>query len=117
MRVQSRRFADADPAALRRSCFLSHRDTCGLATAWSSIARTRFTIAGEAASGVPALNGGSGAYSIISCATWASSSPRSVASIVNPKSIPAVTPPPVKRFRSSTTRAFTGTAPTSFSSS
>src|SRR5262249_57214819 len=41
----------------------------------------------------------------------ATSSPRSFASSTRPKSIPAVTPPPVTRLRSTTTRASTGSAP------
>src|ERR1700738_2949103 len=53
------------------------------------------TIAGPAALGLPALNGGSGSYSIASCVNLAASSPRNFASSTRPKSIPAVTPPPV----------------------
>jgi hypothetical protein len=52
-----------------------------------------------------------GAHSIASCVNFAFSSPRSFSSSTSPKSMPAVKPPPVIRFRSTTTRASTGSAP------
>src|SRR5438093_49664 len=69
------------------------------------------TRAGPAVLGLPASNGGSGAYSMANCVNLAASSPRNFARSTSPKSIPAVTPPPVMRFRSTTTRASTGSAP------
>jgi len=72
---------------------------------------TRFTTAAGAVSGEPASNGGAGAYSSCSWIACAASSPTSSAAIVNAKSMPAVTPPPVTRLPSRTTRSRTGIAP------
>ncbi len=48
-------------------------------------------------SGDPALKGGAGLYSSKSWIIFAVSSPQSLAATNNPKSMPAVTPPPVIR--------------------
>ena len=74
-------------------------------------ATSRSWMALGAVSGVPALKGGAGAYSIMSWADSAASCPRRMAASVRPKSMPAVTPPPVMRLRSCTTRSCTGVAP------
>jgi hypothetical protein len=60
---------------------------------------------------LPDRNGGLGSYSGAKCVNFAASSPRNFARSTSPKSIPAVTPPPVMRFRSTATRASTGSAP------
>ena len=70
-----------------------------------------------AVSGEPAVNGGSGAYSIMSWMRCATASPAISAAMVNPKSIPAVTPPPVNKFPSRTTRPSVSTAPSGASRS
>ena len=64
-----------------------------------------------AVSGVPALNGGAGAYSICSWISWAVSDPISSAAMLNAKSIPAVTPPLVITSPSRATRLRSGVAP------
>lgn len=69
--------------------------------------RTSATSAGSARSGCPLANGGSGSYSSASWRARAVSSPASSATRVSPKSRPALTPPAVMRFRSTTTRRFT----------
>jgi hypothetical protein len=77
--------------------------------------RTCARIAGGALSGVPASKGGSGAYSIPSWIACAISGPAISAIRVNAKSIPAVTPPPVIKLPSRTTRPGSGIAPNSAS--
>ena len=72
---------------------------------------------GGAVSGRPALNGGAGAYSRLSCSIWAKFSPASSAATVSAKSMPAVTPPPVMMSPSRTTLAGSGTTPNSSSMS
>ena len=66
------------------------------------------TISGGAVSGEPELNGGAGLYSSRS---WIASAVLPVTRIdtsVSAKSMPAVTPPPVTRLRSTQTRVFVG---------
>ena len=76
-----------------------------------SKARTASVTSAPAFSGDPASKGGSGLYSTNSCICFATSSPASSAAIVSPKSIPAITPPPVMRLLSRTTRSQAGSAP------
>nr|WP_219994715.1 hypothetical protein [Actinokineospora spheciospongiae] len=73
--------------------------------------RTRSASRGPAFSGEPASKGGWGSYSIASWAIFATSSPNIRARTTRPKSKPAVTPPPVIRFPSTTTRSLTFSAP------
>ena len=73
--------------------------------------RASCSTAGGAVSGVPLLNGGSGAYSMCSWMSWATSSPRRSAATRSAPSIPAVTPAAKTIFPSLTTRSFTGVAP------
>jgi AraC-like DNA-binding protein len=65
----------------------------------------------------PLSNGGAGAYSIASWIRCAVAAPNSSAARARPKSIPAVTPAPVTRLRSHTTRCRTASAPRSGSRS
>ena len=74
-------------------------------------ARTAATVSASATEGCPARNGGSGSYSSASWIAFAVDSLESSAARRSPKSIPAVTPPPVTRLRSTTTRLRTGRAP------
>ena len=67
--------------------------------------RTASTVAAGAVSGRPALNGGAGAYSRLSSIASATSLPATSAISASAKSMPAVTPPPVMRLPSRTTRA------------
>lgn len=77
--------------------------------------RVDATNASGAERGDPHENGGSGSYSIWSWISSATSSPNNSATTVSAKSIPEVTPAPVIRSRSFTTRSATGTAPSSSS--
>src|SRR5438093_9360792 len=74
---------------------------------------TAVTTSPGAVAGVPLWNGGCGSYSNSSWICLATSSPRRTAARCKPKSIPAVTPPPVMRMRSTTMRAAPGDAPRS----
>jgi len=92
--------------AAARSTAATRRCLCG---AIPSLISAR--ISAGAVSGEPAWKGGAGLYSSLS---WiASAVLRSIISEtrVNAKSIPAVTPPPVTRLRSTQTRALVGVAP------
>src|SRR5262249_29382319 len=84
-------------------------------SAWSPArrARTSSTTAAGAVRGARAGKGGAGSYSSTSGTLCATASPASSAASRRPKSIPAVTPPPVTRLRSTTTRSAMGIAPTS----
>src|SRR6202022_1623065 len=73
--------------------------------------RTRARTEGGAVSGLPASNGGAGAYSICSWITCAISGPTSSAATLSAKSMPAVTPAQVMTFPSRTTRPGSGIAP------
>src|SRR5947208_6416226 len=66
---------------------------------------------GGAVSGDPALNGGAGSYSSLSWIASAACRLSRIETSVSAKSIPAVTPPPVMRLRSTQTRVFAGVAP------
>src|SRR5207237_126631 len=85
--------AAARPAIARRS-----------AIDGANVARRSASTSGSAVSGCPPGNGGSGAYSMLSWISWATRSPERAAAITSAVSIPAVTPPPVMRFPSTTTR-------------
>lgn len=83
----------------------------------TNTSRTCSTSSGPAFSGLPQSNGGAGSYSRPSWVKRALGSPSSSARTVSPKSMPAVTPPPVIRLRSTTTRSGTTCAPSGASSS
>src|SRR3954467_5644490 len=68
-------------------------------------------ISGRALSGEPELNGGAGLYSSPSWISSAVGRSTMIETSVRAKSIPAVTPPPVMRLRSTQTRVFSGVAP------
>src|SRR4051812_6973393 len=72
---------------------------------------TEASTSGGAVSGEPALNGGAGLYSIPSWIVSAVFRSARIDTSVSAKSIPAVTPPPVTRLRSTHTRVHVGTAP------
>ena len=94
VRASNRSFRAAFSASRRRSSITGAR-------------RSRATLraAAGAVSGRPALKGGAGAYSRLSSIASATSLPASSAITVRAKSMPAVTPPPVTRLPSRTTRA------------
>ena len=68
-------------------------------------------ISGGAVSGEPELNGGAGLYSSRSWIASAVLRSTMIDTSVSAKSIPAVTPPPVMRLRSTQTRVLVGVAP------
>jgi hypothetical protein len=74
-------------------------------------ASARATIPGPAVSGVPAVKGGWGAYSMKSCMSSAVSCPHSSAASVRAASIPAETPAAVRMLPRRTTRAWLGVMP------
>jgi hypothetical protein len=81
------------------------------------VARAAASTSGGALSGVPASNGGAGAYSICNWIACAAAGPANSATMVRAKSIPAVTPPPVNTVPSRTTRPAVGMAPNAESKS
>src|SRR5438105_3034934 len=101
---------DAGKLSLRSIRDRTHRyglaRCCGAILSFMS-ART----SGGAVSGDPALNGGAGLYSSLSWMASAACRLSRIETSVSAKSIPAVTPPPVMRLRSTQTRVFAGVAP------
>ena len=95
------------PAA-RRPGGSSRRGAPALAR---SLFHERARISGGAVSGEPALNGGAGLYSSRSWIASAVCRSTRIDTSVSAKSMPAVTPPPVTRLRSTQTRVLVGVAP------
>ncbi len=95
----------------------AHRCVTRCAAAWAAafmplnISLMKARASRGALAGEPALKRGAGSYSRYSWTAWAYSGVRSRAIRSRPKSSPAVTPPPVTRLRSVTTRRLTGVAP------
>ena len=88
---------------------VDHLATAICAAAILSFMKARTS--GGAVSGEPELNGGAGLYSSRSCIASAVFRSCSSDTSVSAKSIPAVTPPPVTRLRSTQTRVLVGIAP------
>src|SRR6185503_7162185 len=101
------------PLSLVRRSMMVRRSLSATAERCSTVS---LTMAG-AVTGDPLMKGGAGSYSIASWISCATSSPNISAAITRARSIPAVTPPPVIRLRSITTRSCTGMAPKSCRSS
>src|ERR1700743_1389157 len=74
-------------------------------------ARNRAITSSDAVSGEPDVNGGAGVYSSRSWIISAGGRWTRCETRVSAKSIPAVTPPPLMRLRSTQTRVLVGSAP------